>query len=153
MNRNVLVWSVVLGFSVWVPCADAQTPPPPSTPRKIAWAETPKLAIREAKAAQRPILAFVTADRCGFCRKMDRTTWNDVRIIQQVEKQLVPMKLHAVEHRALVERLKVKALPTTILFTPTGQVITGAVGFLPPEQMTKLMQAARPVTTASRERP
>ena len=149
MNRFALVWSVALGASVLIPRVDAQTPP---APRKIAWAQTPKLAVRQARASQRPILAFVTSDHCGFCRKMDRTTWNDARIIDQVEKHFVPMKLHAARDAALVERLNVKAFPTTILFTPTGQVIAGAAGFLPPEQMTKLMQSARPVTTAARPR-
>ena len=44
----------------------------PATPPQITWIEDPKLAVVEAQRQRRPMLLYVTADYCGYCRKMER---------------------------------------------------------------------------------
>lgn len=123
--------------------ADAQPAAKPS----VAWGASVPEALKAAQAHRAPILCYVTAKHCGYCRKMERDTWSDAGVAAQIRRGFVPLKLHAARDAALVSALGVKAFPTTILFRPDGQAITSASGYLTPEQMAGLLAwAARPTT-------
>ena len=110
----------------------------------IRWHQNPNRALAVARHSQRPILAYVTSENCGYCRKMERQSWSDADIAKQVMAGFVPLKLDAKQNRREVEALHIRAFPTTVLLSPEGKVLGGAAGFLSPEKLTKLLVAARP---------
>ncbi len=118
------------------------------TANRIHWAHSPERAMSLARDSHLPILAFVTSENCTYCRKMERETWSNPQIIAQTQAGFIPLKLHASQHRKLVAELGVRAFPSTILFTPEGNVINGAKGFLRPNQLAGLLHTAHPTKVA-----
>lgn len=156
MNRRIFLTIVMsaacLGgsFPVGPQTARAQVGAPPS---RIYWAQSPQRAMALARHSRLPILAFVTSEGCGYCRKMESTVWSHPQIISQVEAGFVPLKLVASQHRQLIASLGIRAYPTTILFTPEGKVIHRAQGYMPPLQVARLLRAARPAHLAGKSLP
>lgn len=147
-KRGYLLMATTLLLFHGMETPASEGPRRPAT-AQIAWNGTPQQAVQIAQKAQRPILAYVTTDRCGYCRKMERATWRDPQVIEQVQKSFVPLRLDAAKHRELVARLKVRSFPTTIVFTPGGEIIGGAAGYLDPAKMAKLMKSSLPSKVAA----
>jgi len=59
-----------------------------ATPPQINWIEDPKLAVAEAQRQRRPMLLYVTADYCGYCRKMERDSWSNAGVANRVISSL-----------------------------------------------------------------
>jgi len=92
----------------------------------IAWHTDVQEAVAAARESQRPILVFVTAEGCGYCRKMERQTWADSSVVDAVARSYVPLRLDAQVHPELIQRLRIEAFPTVLLFTPEGNWTVGA---------------------------
>lgn len=119
------------------PFAPSATPAAP-----IAWVEDPAQALQTAQQTGRPIVAYVTSDHCGYCRKMERTTWTDPGVAGLVAAGAVPLKLDRDRHPEEVAALRVRAYPTTVVLSPQGRGLAGAAGFQSPEELTELLRAA-----------
>lgn len=110
----------------------------------IAWHTDVQEAVAAARESQRPILVFVTAEGCGYCRKMERQTWADSSVVDAVARSYVPLRLDAEVHPELIQRLRIEAFPTVLLFTPEGQLDRGRRGFLAPQGMLRLLEKTSP---------
>ncbi|TWT99872.1 Thioredoxin [Botrimarina colliarenosi] len=111
-------------------------------PAEIAWVDGTADAFVAARQTGRPILVYVTAEQCGFCRKMERETWSDPAVAELVAAGFVPLKLNADHHPDEVAALRIKAYPTTVLVSPQGKPFAGRAGFLGPEKLAELLQPA-----------
>ncbi len=114
----------------------------PPAAESIAWIDAPAEALAEARRTGKPIVAYVTSDHCGYCRKMERETWSQPAISRLVADGFVPMRLHAGKHPAEVAALRVRAYPTTVLISPEGRAFAGRAGFLEPLEVTELLRPA-----------
>ncbi len=108
----------------------------------IDWVDEPGEALEAARLSGKPILAYITSDHCGYCKKMEKETWNEPAIGRLVERGFVPLKLHASQHPEEVAALKVRAFPTTVLITPQGKAFAGKPGFMEPLELTRLLKPA-----------
>ena len=106
----------------------------------IPWIHSSAEAMAVARQTNAPILAFVTSSHCHFCQKMDAQTWDDGSVVRQVNAGFVPLRVDADREPKLVESLRVRAFPTTLIFTPQGQVIDAAEGFMAPAKLTGLLE-------------
>ncbi|TWT90878.1 Thioredoxin [Pseudobythopirellula maris] len=131
--------------------APAEPAPLPGLP--IAWSNDAGAAQADARQSRRPIVAYVTSENCRFCRKMELETWTDESVAAEVTRRFVPLKLHAERDSELVQALKVRAFPTTIVFTPEGKAVGAATGFLPPEKLAGLLRTAGATPQAMAPRP
>lgn len=127
----------VMMFGAWK-AAGAQSPPE----SQIYWVQSPQRAMAMARESKAPILAFVSSENCGYCRKMEREVWTNRDIISQVQSGFVPLNLEAERDAKLIASLGIRAFPTTLIFTSDGKVIGGAPGFLPPNHLAGLLRAA-----------
>lgn len=114
----------------------------PSAAARILWHEDPRLAVEDARRSGQPILVYVGGSFCGYCRKMDRETWSDQRVISAVRRGFVPLHVDAALHPELVAQLRIQAYPTTILFGSDGRAIKGAPGYLPARDLLSLLNSA-----------
>lgn len=133
-----LTWVVTTAGSL-----AAQTPDSKPPVAQIQWAADSQQALGRAQSKQQPIVAYVTGDRCSHCRKMERTTWRDPRIVRRMGQEFVPLKINVKQQREVAAQLGIKSLPTTILYTPQGKVIAGATGYLSTSQLQTLLATAR----------
>ena len=77
--------------------ACAQTPTT-ATASSIPWSDVTGDAFAASHRTGKPILVYVTAEKCAFCRKMEKETWSDPRVAQADRTGFVPLKLHADTH-------------------------------------------------------
>jgi thioredoxin-related protein len=146
MNRKSLLTLVLTTICLSVPSwVEAQYP---QRSAEINWAQSPKVATSLARRSRLPIVAFITSDHCGYCRKMERNSWSNPTIIRQVESGFVPLKLHAARDRRIVASLGIRSFPTTILFTPEGKIINKVSGYMPPNRLAGLLRTAYPTQVA-----
>lgn len=147
MNLRLSVGAVVLILPVLAgtSCAQAQVPPQ----SQIYWVHSPQKAESLAKQFHLPILMYVTSESCGYCRKMEREVWNNSDIIAMVEAGFIPLELTAERDAETVAALRIRAFPTTLLFTSDTKYVTGASGYLPPNQMAGLLRSGQKSQPAS----
>ncbi len=113
-------------------------------PRGIPWIHSSAEALTAARQVNAPILAFVTSADCHFCKKMEAQTWSDAAVIAQVSSTFVPLRLDADREPEVVEALRIRGFPTTLIFTPQGKVIDSAEGYMPPTKLGKLLERSTP---------
>lgn len=108
---------------------------PSRVPRAIAWHADTRRAAAIADQTGRPMLLRITADWCGFCRRMNREAFVDSRIIRDVGRTFVSVNVDADTNEALVRQLQVSSLPATVIVLPDFKVIQRIEGFRSANQL------------------
>jgi thiol-disulfide isomerase/thioredoxin len=102
---------------------------------RVAWTSFGQ-GIEQARAGDRPILLTFIADWCGYCRKMDRTTWKDPQVVRRAA-DLVAVRVDAEDGlardgftgRDLAREYRVQGFPTLLLLDPDGHEIARTSGY------------------------
>ena len=102
---------------------------------KVVWKTDVREAVRAARQSQKPMLVSITADWCGYCHKMLRTTFADGRIVRSVNDCFVPVILDADRDEQLVSSIGVEGLPTTVIVSPEMKVLKKITGFQSADQL------------------
>jgi len=94
----------------------------------IHWLVDEAVALSMAEARNKPLMIEFRADWCAACRKMEKETLRDPRVIEMAE-QFVPLKLDFTETAdPVVENLRQKysiiGLPTLLFADSSGRVWT-----------------------------
>lgn len=110
---------------------------------EIPWSTDIEGSLQKAAAAGRPVLLEFTADWCMYCKRMEKTTFVDPRVVNFVNQNYVAVRVDADEHKQLVADLDIKGLPAILIVSPTLQIIERIPGFQTPEALlTKLNRSA-----------
>ena len=121
----------------------------PKSNAKIRWTESIPTAMKQHKDTGRPLIIYITADYCGYCRKMERDTWSDPNVVRRIQDGFVALKVDAEKHEELLTRLEVKGLPATLLFDSEGQLIQTLSGYSRPSAVIELLDSVPAVVPAS----
>ena len=66
------------------------------TESKLVWQTDMAKAHQLSQATKKPIFAFFTgSDWCGWCKKMDATTFKEADVIKYINENYYPVKLNA----------------------------------------------------------
>jgi thiol:disulfide interchange protein DsbD len=106
----------------------------------IRWQKSFESALEAAKSSQRPLLVDFEAEWCGWCKKLDRDTYGDERVIRLVNEFFVAVKVDTDKRDDLGKKHEVSGLPTILVFSPAGAEIQRLRGFRPPEAFLKELQ-------------
>ncbi len=102
---------------------------PAEKPRAFVDSMTLHEATAQANELNKPVLVFATADWCGPCQRLKRTSLADERVNDAILQQTVPVYLdltHAHNNETLAaeaQRLGVQGMPTLLLMRH-GEVIS-----------------------------
>lgn len=131
----------LVGFAFVPLQQNANAQRPASNRPRIQWIEdTPRLAVERSEKLRRPLLIYVTAESCAYCRQMERETWEQSRVIEHVNRDYVTLKLNAERNKLLIENLEVRAYPTTLLIDTEAAVTARLVGYVSPEKLLKFLE-------------
>jgi thiol:disulfide interchange protein len=97
--------------------------------------------LERSRAEDKPMLVTFITDWCGYCRKMDRTTWKHPTVVERMD-ELVAVRIDAEESRErngytgseLAGRYGVSGYPTVLLLDRGGRVVARTGGYQEPRQ-------------------
>lgn len=116
-----------------------------SAPTGLKWLsfdEAQAIAAKEKKT----ILVDVYTDWCGWCKKMDATTYGDPKVMKYLAQKYVIAKLNPEEEgtvtvqgkkitkQEFAQAVGVKGFPTLVFFNDKGEMITGLSSYLDAKQ-------------------
>jgi thioredoxin-like negative regulator of GroEL len=100
--------------------------PAPAEP-ETAWTTDFDKTLHRAAQSGRPLLLDFSANRCGPCQMMARTTLQDSNVVQKLDSFL-KMKVDIDANAALAERFGVHAVPTFVVVNGDGEELDRTTG-------------------------
>lgn len=124
----------------------------PGTSGGVRWYPL-SMGLEEARLKSRPMLVDVVTDWCGWCKRMDRTTYADEAVREYVGRSFVAIRLDAEDddrraryegrdltYREFADRFRVTGYPTTLFLTAEGRLITMVPGYVKPERFLTVLR-------------
>jgi thioredoxin-like negative regulator of GroEL len=124
----------------------------PAPSEGIVWEKKFDKAMEQAREADKPVMVDFWADWCGWCHRLDRTTYVDPVVAAKAEN-FVTVKVNTEGGRReveVVETYKVHNLPTILFLSSRGRQVMRVNGFQGPGRfphtMDRALEAARRVS-------
>jgi thioredoxin-like negative regulator of GroEL len=110
----------------------------------IRWEKSFEEALKKAKASHKPLLVDFWAEWCGWCHRLDKTTYADPVVAHKAE-EFVAVKVNTEGSRKEMEvalRYDVQSLPTVLFLSPEGRPVHRLNGFQGPGQFPRTLDQA-----------
>ena len=127
-----------LAFALVAACLG--TNPAAGESNHIVWDRDLQRAWQSAQEQQRPLLLFITGDRCHYCTLMKHQTWRDPAVAAAVNEGFVAVEVSTDFKDRVAEVLKIRALPTTLVISPERKVLARFNGYLRPDQLIRQLE-------------
>lgn len=93
----------------------------------IHWHQDLESAKVVAKETKRLLLIHFWTPSCGPCMALERNVFNQPGVAAAIEAQFVPVKLNADENSATAQWYGISRVPTDVVATADGQIISKSV--------------------------
>ncbi len=121
--------------------------------KKIEWLDFNK-AYEKAKKEKKFLLVDFYSNGCGYCKKMDETTYKDNSVLKILNKDFVTAKIvtedidYRVKYKGVkyydlqefLYAIRINSLPTTGFIDKKGEFITVIPGYIPPKMMKNILE-------------
>jgi|WetSurMetagenome_2_1015567.scaffolds.fasta_scaffold1087576_1 thioredoxin:protein disulfide reductase len=101
---------------------------------EITWQTDYENAVKEAAAAEKPILLELYMEGCGHCARLHKETLVDDQVTAAINAKFVPVRIDGRGRMDLVKKFDVKGAPTTLILSPQEQEKHRFVGFQSPAE-------------------
>jgi thioredoxin-like negative regulator of GroEL len=131
-----------LALSLLLAGAAREAPPPP--PPTIKWERNFDEALKKARKAGKPVVVDFWADWCGWCHRLDKTTYADPWVARKAQS-FVAVKVNTEGSRKELEvamRYQVTSLPTIVFLSPEGRQLFRLNGYQGPGQFPRTLETA-----------
>ncbi len=115
----------------------------------IKWEKKFDEALKKAQKAGKPVVIDFWAEWCGWCQRLDRTTYADPAVIRRVQDSFIAAKVNVEGSRRELEvaaRYRVGArLPAILFISPSGRQLFRLEGYQGPGQFPRTLEVARQI--------
>ena len=123
-----------------VDAATDARPTPAGLTQRVKWSSFGR-GVEKARAENKPLLVNFIANWCGYCQKMDRTTWKHPEVVRR-SGEMVAVRVDAEDGRRrdgfvgrdLAQRYQVHGYPTLVMMDADGKEIARSSGYVDPGQ-------------------
>jgi thioredoxin-related protein len=95
--------------------------------------------LARSRYEKKKAFIYFHAEWCTYCAEMDRKTFTDPEVAGLLNRSFIPIRVDADRDRAAASLFRVKGLPDIWFMTEAGEVIGHRAGFIPPDQMLKIL--------------
>lgn len=103
--------------------------PRSASPEGVQWLPWGAAAFAEAERLDRPVLLYLVAPWCAWCRRMDATTYAAPSLVERINAECVPIRVDGDRHPHVLDRYIAGGWPTNAFLTPTGEVLWAGTHF------------------------
>jgi len=135
--------SIALAFGLVAACRAEEL-------KGIKWEQAPRRAAESSKETSRPVMLYVTADYCGYCRKLEKETWADSTVAKLVNERFIPLKVDGTREQRLVKTLEIDGFPAVIILSPEGEVLGRVDGYVGSKDMLARLKKSLPTEISGR---
>jgi thiol:disulfide interchange protein len=109
-------------------------------PKEIVnWGAEFRQAQEESFRSGKPLLIYFTAEWCGPCQQMRRTTWADPGV-EQALRAYVTVKVDVDQNPQLAERFGATAIPAFTLMDKDGRTTKSTAGYMSAEEFIRWLK-------------
>lgn len=94
---------------------------------EIAWQTQLKTAHAKAMQDGKLLLLHFYTDECVYCDKLEAGAFKTPEVAAAIQKNYVPVKIHAGKNPAIASTFKVSRFPTDVIVTTQGQALSHSV--------------------------
>jgi len=105
----------------------------------VEW-KTYDKGMEQAKIKKKQVFINFFAVWCGYCKKMDSTTFSNRQVTNYLQDNFIPIKVNTDKEPTLSQIFGVRGLPFFWFLTAKGERIAGLPGYIPPEMFLKYLE-------------
>ena len=109
----------------------------------VDWEHNYDAGLERAKKDKKLVMVDMYTDWCGWCKKLDKDTYNDKGVGDKVAKDFVAVKLNpekSPKGATLAKQFGTTGYPHIVFVDATGKKVSEINGYLPPGEFLKRLE-------------